>query len=446
VKGGDIIFAVNGTRTKDLTHVQVVRLVITSGPLVTFCLKRGSKISRRTSNHQSQKIGNVQSTPLQTQHRGSHEVTPPSSPSIRQQHQLPVYYSHHREEADSPSQLPLNSLTLDCLPPPPYTPEVPSQHRMLARGQESSCGGPQDTTYVMKPQLLQGTQNTWQTNPVHDAQGNHFRAGETVIAMETDSEGTDTFDELPESQEDPGQQELLWSCTSNEIMEILPTCAVSGDKENKCGQSPETVLASNYVQEEKNSKKDLPDDRGLLSSNSKSPTHCNGGESFLCQIRKLSKPNPRRVSDSQQESASIDLKIEPSELSQEEETIEVESDYCRSSAKQSPQSVDTRESFLSQIQQFDKAKLKKLSPSPGCKVSDRYLQRRQREFSHKPEELTSEDAKDFWQESIDSETVLSALKQVLQHRARVMHDTLTSMQEFDSYSSNDDTSDDEWDL
>ena len=51
----------------------------------------------------------------------------------------------------------------------------------------------------MKPQLLQGTQNTWQTNPVHDAQGNHFRAGETVITMETDSEGTDTFDELPES-------------------------------------------------------------------------------------------------------------------------------------------------------------------------------------------------------------------------------------------------------
>lgn len=28
----------------------------------------------------------------------------------------------------------------------------------------------------------------------------------------------------------------------------------------------------------------------------------------------------------------------------------------------------------------------------------------------------------------------------------VMHDTLTSMQEFDSCSSNDDTSDDEWDL
>ncbi|XP_015753757.1 PREDICTED: uncharacterized protein LOC107333454 [Acropora digitifera] len=256
--------------------------------------------------------------------------------------------------------------------------------------------------------------------------------------MDTDSEGTDTLDELPQSQEDPGQQELLWSCTSNDVMEILPTCAVSGDKENKCGQSPETVLASNYVQEEKNSKKDLPD-----SFNIKSPTHCNGGESFLCQIQKLSKPNPRRVSDSQQESASIDLKIEPSELSQEEETIEVESDYCRSSAKQSPQSVDTRESFLSQIQQFDKAKLKKLSPSAGCKVSDRYLQRREREFSHNPEELTSEDV---CQESIDSETVLSALKQVLQHRARVMHDTLTSMQEFDSCSSNDDTSDDDWDL
>ena len=133
-------------------------------------------------------------------------------------------------------------------------------------------------------------------------------------------------------------------------------------------------------------------------------------------------------------------------MSQEEETIEVESDYCRSSAKQSPQSVDTRESFLSQIQQFDKAKLKRLSPSPGCKVSDRFHQRRQREISHNPEELTSEDAKDVCKESIDSETVLSALKQVLQHRARVMHDTLTSTHEFDSYSSNDDTSDDEWDL
>lgn len=87
-----------------------------------------------------------------------------------------------------------------------------------------------------------------------------------------------------------------------------------------------------------------------------------------------------------------------------------------------------------------------MSPSPGCKVSDRFHQRRQREISHNPEELTSEDAKDVCQESIDSETVLSALKQVLQHRARVMHDTLTSTHEFDSYSSNDDTSDDEWDL
>ena len=143
----------------------------------------------------------------------------------------------------------------------------------------------------MKPQLIQGTQNTWQTNSVHDARGNHFRAGETAIAFEKDSEGTDILDELPESQdfepesqEDPGQQEVSWSCSKNDVMEILPTCAFSGDKESKCGLSQETVFPSNYVQEEKDSKKDLPGDRGLLSSNSKSPTRCNGAESFLCQI------------------------------------------------------------------------------------------------------------------------------------------------------------------
>ena len=136
----------------------------------------------------------------------------------------------------------------------------------------------------MKPQLIQGTQNTWQTNSVRDAHGNHFRAGETTIAVEKDSEGTEILDELPESQEDPGQQEVSWSCSKNDVMEILPTCAFSGDKESKCGLSQETVFPSNYVQEEKDSKKDLPGDRGLLSSNSKSPTRYNGAESFLCQI------------------------------------------------------------------------------------------------------------------------------------------------------------------
>ena len=79
-------------------------------------------------------------------------------------------------------------------------------------------------------------------------------------------------------------------------------------------------------------------------------------------------------------------------------------------------------------------------------MSDRFLQRRQREISHNPEDLTLEDSKVVCQESIDSETLLSALKQVLQHRARLMHDTLTSMHEFDCYSSSDDASDDDWDL
>ena len=84
-------------------------------------------------------------TPLRTQQRGLQDVTPPGSPSFRQFH-LPGYPHKQCEAAvDSPSQLPMDVMRLDCMPPPPYTPEVPSRHRLLANGGKGL--GPQGSPY-----------------------------------------------------------------------------------------------------------------------------------------------------------------------------------------------------------------------------------------------------------------------------------------------------------
>ena len=110
---------VNGISTKDLTHVQVVRLVITSGPCVTLTLKPDSKQRKHFSRQQPT---GVRPTPLRTQHSGSCDVTPPGSPTFRLFH-LPGYpYKQHGGAVESPSQLPMEVMRLDCVPPPPYTP------------------------------------------------------------------------------------------------------------------------------------------------------------------------------------------------------------------------------------------------------------------------------------------------------------------------------------
>ncbi|KAJ7331203.1 hypothetical protein OS493_019983 [Desmophyllum pertusum] len=108
VKAGDVIVEVNGTSTKHLTHVQVVRLVISSGPCVTFSVKPACKQRKRSSRRQQ---AGVRPTPLRTQHRGQHDVTPPGSPTFKRFH-LPGYPHKQRGTVvDSPSHLPFDGVS-----------------------------------------------------------------------------------------------------------------------------------------------------------------------------------------------------------------------------------------------------------------------------------------------------------------------------------------------
>ena len=117
------------------------------------------------------------------------------------------------------------------------------------------------------------------------------------------------------------------------------------------------------------------------------------------------------------------------------------------STSQSPVIGSGRESFLSQIRQFNKAKLKKLATYPESNSSDQFQSSTcESACNHTPDELQwTEDEKGSPQESVDATNLLSLLNQVLQNRARVLHDTLlSSADEFDS--SDDDDDDDEWEL
>ncbi|KAJ7331210.1 hypothetical protein OS493_019991 [Desmophyllum pertusum] len=112
------------------------------------------------------------------------------------------------------------------------------------------------------------------------------------------------------------------------------------------------------------------------------------------------------------------------------------------SQSQSPAPGNGRGSFLSQIRQFNKSKLKKLAICPERNTSD------QLQSNHTPDELQwTEVRKDSCiqgngaQESVDATDLLSALNRVMQNRARVLHDTLNST---DEAGTSDD--DDEWEL
>ncbi|XP_068713581.1 uncharacterized protein [Montipora foliosa] len=476
LKEGDIIVAINGIRTKDLTHVQVVKLVITSGSLIRFSLKRGSKPTRKSSRHQLQKTGNVLPTPLRTQCKGSHKMTCPSSPSFKQLDPPMYSYSHHREAEGSPSQLPINSLTLHCLPPPPYTPVVPSQHRVLARGQQTPCQRPQDTTHVMTQQFTPREQGPQGLNSVKNTQGAQFSIREPISQQQEDS---DSLEELPVSsvvhkqQESHGilfEQELQCSCHEDIAMQVIDVGEelpnnVSDDKENiNLKESMSAMSQEGLISKQKNvltpislqqekvmSFEDLQSDRSLPPSNSASPENCNGVESFLShQIQQVNNSKLRRLSLSTQRSIQ-EVKSKVNEFTcEEEEDIQVAADNCRSPAEisKSPPPVNGRESFLSQIQQFNKAKLRTLSQCPSTTSPEDCLQSKQRKASYNQDDLEPEDVKHDGQKCFEAGTLFAALKQVLHHRARVMHDTITSADEFDtsSDSSCDDITIDDWDL
>ena len=428
-------------------------------------------------------------TPLRTEHRRTHDVTPPRSLSFREIH-LPGYpHSHRREPTNSPSQLPLDVLTLHCLPPPPYTPEVPSRHRVLARGeggQGTPCRQPQDTTYVIQPQITQSIQEPQDNSFGQDAQDNSSTLGPQGTHVCQEPHCTD-FDQeqqevlsnelqggpyqkeqqevvRDELQGAPYQQELQDTQSPNQhaVMEIFDnggelSNSISDSKGNFEG-SMEGMLQDGMILEQENAphtsimqkekemllEEDICTDSSLHSSDVQSLEQSNGRESFLTQIQQFNKANLKRLADYPQNNPSEEPRSTPSESCHTSAEIQTTADDDRLSAvaTQSPMSVDGRESFLSQIQKFNKAKLRKLPQNLKISVPDNCLQSMSDKSSCTPEELKGNNG---IQENLDAGSLFSALTQVMQNRARVMHDTLSSADEFDSDSSFDD-SDDEWEL
>lgn len=420
---------------------------------------------RRSSKCQK---GAVRPTPLRTHNGRSHEGTPPCSSLVKQPH-LPGYpHSQCKEVADSPSQLPLMSLTLDCLPPPPYTPEVPSRHRVLAKGDEgpgSPCGIPQDTTYVVDPQATQRSQTRQETlgsqvpcvcvRPL----STHFHQGPSHCGLAQQDMALQD-----EVQSELHEQQLQHNHSQGVVMEIadigdtlIPFSDGKGTLEGEVARqfhdgetlAQDSVPCSSIMQQEKTVS--LEEDTWIDSS-STSLAQDDGTESFLSQIRHFNKSNLKKLEEPLQTSACEEANSMASGRSHTSEALQTSVVHdCRLSSvmNHSPSPCDGRESLLSQIRQFNKTKLRKRSQSPESSVSDAHNQAPSQSGKTPctPEEVCvrSEDDRDGEPESIDAGSLFATLAKVMKSRAKVMHDTLTSADEFDSDSSFDD-SDVEWEL
>ena len=402
-----------------------MRLVVTSGPCVTFSLKSGSKQRRRSSRREP---GGVQPTPLRTQHRGSHDVTPLRSPTFRRFH-LPGYpHQQHGVAVDSPSQLHMDVMRLDYMPPPPYTPDVPSRHRLLAKGGEG--------------QELQESPHQEEMQVTHrqkEAQGNPNRIEALDIPKQEEPQ-TITYQQLQQDnsyQEEPQEyhcQEVSMEVT-NERQPLNTTYllypAISDGNEagfgenmanalqdgNITGQDYTPTPAMNAIpQEEKISEEK---EEALISGTTREIL--TGNEALISEITR-----------------EISTGMDPA----------LGNNSLPLSTSQSPEPRNGRESFLSQIRQFNKAKLKKQATCPESNSSER-LQSISSESNCTSDELQwGEDGKESIQdndekENVDATNLLSVLNRVMKNRARSLHDTLSSADEGNS--SNDDD-DNEWEL
>ena len=366
----------NGISTKVLTHVQVVRLVIMSGSCVAFSVRPGKKQNKPLR----QELVRVRPTPLRTQRSGPNLVTPPGSPTSRGFH-LPGYQQKHcGTVVDSPSQLPLDVLNLDCMPPPPYTPEVPLRHRVLARGKEGHDvreeEGQMCTHFLQEPQLNQDQQEPQDTHPQLESLG------------------------VPQPQ----------------------------------------PLNMSYQQQQMNDGNEASFDGNIENL----PQGCSVMEQD-CAPCPILIPEEVEMSSAEKEALIIET---AREMSTTLLPAAVVSSTSLPSTSPSPVQSNGRESFLSQIRQFNKEKLKKLALHPEDNSNQLHIISSERNHNPDDQMQRTEDEKDSpqvgnTQENAGSMDLLSALNQAMKHRARVLHDTLSSVDEGDS---SDDDDDDEWEL
>ena len=394
-----------------------MRLVITSGPWVTFSLKSGSKQRRCSSRRQP--VG-VRPTPLRTQQRGLQDVTPPGSPSFRQFH-LPGYPHKQCEAAvDSPSQLPMDVMRLDCMPPPPYTPEVPSRHRLLAKGGEGQ--GPQGSPYQEESQgnyhqqEQQGQPNRQEAWDIpnqeervdrasqQELQGSHHQLGPqntTYQQQVHDYHCREVAMEVTDERQSSNTCIALYS--------LDPATGISdGNKENFEKKMADAFQLGNIIEQDY-----IP----------------NPVINVMPLEQKMSGEKGTLINESTRESDAstlLDLAVSNDDLS---------------STSKSPAASSGRESFLSQIRQFNKEKLKKLA-----RCSSEKSQGISSGSNYSTDELKwKEGGKDSIQyngeqENVDATNLLSVLNRAMKNRARALHDTLSSADEGES------SNDDEWEL
>ena len=322
---------------------------------------------------------------------------------FRQFH-LPGYpHKQHATAVDSPSQLPMDVMRLDFMPPPPYTPEVPSRHRLLAKGGEGQ--ELQESPYREEMQ---------DTHHQKEAQGTRYQ----IEALDI------TYQQLP--QDNPYQEEPQEYHCQEVVMEV-----------NNERQPLNTTYLLNPIISDGTKAGFGKDMANAFQDGDITEQDCT--------------PTPAMNAIPQEEKTSVEIEALISETTREISTgldPAVGNNCCPLSTSQSPVARNGRESFLSQIRQFNKAKLKTLATCPENNSSEQ-LQSTSSESNCTSDKLQwkkdEEDSRQYddEQENVDATNLLSILNQVMKKRARSLHDTLSSADEGDS--SNDDD-DDEWEL
>jgi len=339
----------------------------------------------------------------------------------------------------------MDVMRLDCMPPPPYTPEVPSRHRLLAKGGEG--------------QELQESPHQKEMRVTHRqkaAQGNPNRIEALDIPKHEEPQKI-TYQQLQLQQDNPYKEEPQEYHYQEVSMEVnnerqplnttyLLYPAISDVNEagfeenmasalqdgNVTGQDYTPTPAMNAIpQEEKISGEK---EEALIRETTREIT--TGREVLISGTsREISTQKEALIRGTTRE---ISTGMDPA----------IGNNSLPLSTSQSPEPRNGRESFLSQIRQFNKAKLKKQATCPESNSSER-LQSISSESNCTSDELQwGEDGKERIQDNDEKENVvatnlLSVLNRVMKNRARSLHDTLSSADEGDS--SNDDD-DDEWEL
>ena len=407
-----------------------MRLVITSGPCVTFSLKSGSKQRRRSSRQQHVRM---RPTPLRTQQSGSHDVTPPGSPTFSRFH-LPGYpHKHCRAAVDSPSHLPMDVLRLDCMPPPPYTPEVPSRHRLLAKGGERQ--GSQESLY---PKESQGTHHQ------PEQQGNHIHLEAQDIPNQEGQVDTTFQQELQETHHQLGPQDT----TKQQKIQDNPYMYQEEQQDYPC-----QGVAMEVTDDRQSSSTPLHllNPATCISDGNKANFKENVADAFqhgnLIEQDYILNPGIDAIPLEEMSSEEKELLINDTTRDTSTGLGPAVCDNDLSTTSKSPAARNGGESFLSQIRQFNKETLKKLATcsSEKCQSISSGGNYTSDELKWKEDEKDSIQSNGK-QEDVDTTDLLSVLKQVMKNRARSLHDTLSSADEGDSSNDDDGDGDDEWEL